>query len=284
MLQMRTPTHTHGKRRPHVVGRRCAIALCIAAALALASCGQSRHALRPPQQIIAPYDPAAGEVTWAVLPLRNESGTTAANTLALTDKLIVRADEIEGVTVLPLNRALSAMRQLGIAEPGTPAEVEQIAKALGVDGVLVGSVTAYRPYDPPLYGLGLALYARPERLQGREAGSSEMNVRRLVFQPTDYAYFRTFEHENTPTTSPVSVIGTMLDGTSHAVQEQVRMYADGRSEDVSALGWRSYLASMDRYTEFASWFAVQRLMDHEWIRLAGGASSGGSAWTSAQGR
>ena len=70
--------------------------------------------------------------------------------------------------------------------------------------------------------------------------------------------------------TPASVVSEYLDGKNHGVLMDLERYARGRHEADTALGWRRYLASMDLYTEYGAWRAVGRLIDHEWLRLAGG--------------
>ena len=133
---------------------------------------------------------------------------------------------------------------------------------MGVDGLIVGSITAFDPYDPPVLGLSLALYARPGAMDLR--GDPAVDTRSLQFQPTDYQYFPRSSFEG----SPASVISEHLDGKSHGVLIGIQDYAKGRHDPTSAYGWKRFLASMDLFTEFAAWHAVGRLLDHEWIRLA----------------
>jgi len=94
---------------------------------ALAACSSSNKPdLEAPRQILAPYDPMAGEVLWAIAPLRNETGTSLLDPLEVSDEIVAAAEQAQGVRALPLNRSLEAMRALELAQISTPAEARQL--------------------------------------------------------------------------------------------------------------------------------------------------------------
>jgi hypothetical protein len=231
---------------------------------AVAGCAQKEPRLKAPQVLVSPYDASRGEVLWAVVPLRNESGTTIADTYLVSDKVVAAASQVRGVRCLPLNRTIGAMRSLEMTELTNPADAEKLAKALGADGLIVGSITTYDPYNPPKLGLALALYTRPGLVTNRPAANSGTDTRKLTFQPTDYQYFPRSAHQD----APASVVSEFLDGKNHQVLMDVQAYAEGRHDERTALGWRRYLASMDLFSEFGAWHSVNRLLEHEWIRSA----------------
>ena len=236
------------------------IAAASAVGAILTGCTRDRDALVAPRVLLAPYDTSQGEVLWAVAPLRNESGTTEAEKGAVSDKVVAAVEQTEGLRCLPLNRTLEAMRALKIERVTTPAQVKQLAQAMGVDGILVGSITSYDPYTPSI-GIALALYARPgsmERWNGRQINPTVLEV-----QPTEKP---AAVRSNFPE-GPASVYSVSLDAKSHQVQMELREYGRGRVREDSALGWKRYMASMDLYTEFAAYHAVDGLLQSEWVRL-----------------
>jgi hypothetical protein len=243
--------------------RHAARRLSFALALLLAACAAKGPRLTPPQELVAPYDTARGEVLWGVVPLRNESGASVVDALGVSDKVAAAAAQVRGVRAVPVNRTIAAMRALKLTEIKGPEDLQTLATEMGVDGLIVGSITAWDPYDPPKLGLALALYARPGAMDRR--GAEALDTRRLEYQPTDYQYFPRTTYKETP----ASVVSEYLDAKNHAVLEQLQSYAQGRHDPTSAYGWKRYTASMDLFTEFAAWHAVSRLLDHEWIRLAG---------------
>lgn len=242
-----------------------ALVLATLAVIQMATgCAHKEPRLKAPQVLVSPYDASRGEVLWAVVPLRNESGTTVADTYMMSDKVVAAASQVRGVRCLPLNRTIAAMRSLGMVELANPSDAEKLAKALGADGLIVGSITAYDPYNPPKLGLALALYTRPGFVANRPAANGGMDSRKLTFQPTDYQYFPRSTYQE----APASVVSEYLDGKNHQVLMDVEAYSEGRHDERNALGWRRYLASMDLFSEFGAWHSVNRLLEHEWIRSA----------------
>lgn len=224
---------------------------------------KKRDPLTPPGVTVAPYDSARGDVLWAVIPPLNESGTSVVDIDRVGDSIVASVQQVRGVRCLPLNRSIDAMRSLayygGIE---TSSDANQIAEFLGVDAILVASITAYDPYDPPVFGLALALYARPGAMA--YGGQDALDTRALTASFSDFGTTAGLSFAG----EPVSVVSEYLDGRNHEVQYAVRAYAEGRSEAQSAMQWRIYLASMNLYTEFGAHHTVARLIDEEWLRLA----------------
>jgi hypothetical protein len=224
---------------------------------------QERDPLSPPGVTVAPYDATQGDVLWAVIPPLNESGTSVADSNVVGDAIVAAVQQVRGVRCLPLNRTIDAMRSLGFTRGiETSSDAHQIAEYLGADAVLVGSITAYDPYDPPTMGLALALYARPGAMA--QASRVSLDTRMLTGAFSDFGSTAGLNFAG----EPVSVVSEHLDGRNHEVQYAARAYAEGRSERQSAMQWRIYLASMDLYTQFAAHHTVGRLIDEEWLRLA----------------
>ncbi len=233
------------------------------AVLSACSTTRERDPLTPPGVIVSPYDAAQGDVLWAVIPPLNESGTSIANSNEVGDAIVAAVQQVRGVRCLPLNRTIDAMRSLGFyGGIETSSDALQIAEYLGADAVLVGSITAYDPYDPPTLGIALALYARPGAMA--QASSVSLDTRALTGAFSDFGTNAGLNFAG----EPVSVVSEYLDGRNHEVQYAARAYAEGRSERQSAMQWRIYLASMDLYTQFAAHHTVGRLIDEEWLRLA----------------
>lgn len=227
--------------------------------VALGGCASNKDARTPPQVHVAPYDTSQGEALWAVVPPANESGVSFADTNLVADALVAKLDEVRGIACLPLNRTIAAMRAKGINAVRSPAEARALANALGADALLVGSITAYDPYDPPKLGLALAVFARDVR--GTRTIADPM---RLQAAYTDHDAPVRSQYAD----RPVASISEHFDGANHEVQLALQRYAAGRHEPASALGWRGMLASMSLYVEFAAHEAVGRLIEQERLRLA----------------
>lgn len=229
---------------------------------AISGCASTRERLDTPAITVSPYDPLGGDMLFAVVPLRNESGTTLIDTMAISDDLVAAVQQVEGLRCLPLNRTIAALRVEEMQVVATPADVRLLAERLGVDGIIVGSVTAWDPYQPPVLGLSLALYLRPEALDARLA--SGIDVRELRYQPTEWSYFPASRFGD----QPASSVSLHLDARSHEIQKAITRYAIGRDDSRMPLGWRRYLDSMPMYTRFATHHSIGRLLDHEAVRLS----------------
>lgn len=222
-----------------------------------------REMMYPPGVIVSPYDTSEGDVLWAVLPPVNESGTSLADELLIGDSIVAAAQGIRGVRCLPVNRTVEAVRSLGFTRGiQSSSDAHKVAEYLGADAVLAGSITAYDPYDPPVLGLALALYARPGAMAN--AAQAKLDSRALTMAFTDFGTFDGLSFAG----EPVSVVSEHLDARDHSVLMAVRSYAQGRSDHTSALAWRVYTASMDLYTQFVAHHTVGRLIDEEWLRLS----------------
>lgn len=241
-----------------------ALLLAALAAVQLIAGCNSKPQLTVPQTLVAPYDVSKGDVLWAVVPLRNESGTTVVDPYQVSDKVVAAASQVRGVRCLPMNRTIAGMRAMELVELTSPEQAQKLATLLGADGIIVGSITSYDPYNPPKLGLALALYSRPGLLDSPGNGNGSIDTRKLSYQPTDYHYFP----RSTFKDAPESVVSEFLDGKNHQVLMDVQSYANGRSDPASALAWRRYIASMDLFCEFGAWHSVNRLLEHEWLRMA----------------
>lgn len=239
--------------------------LMLIASIFMGGCEMSpkRDQMYAPGVIVSPYDTFDGDVLWAVIPPRNESGTSLADDLAIGDSIVEAAQGIRGVRCLPLNRSIEAMRQLGFSRGiQSSSDAHKVAEYLGADAVLAGSITAYDPYDPPVFGLALALYAKPGTMAN--ASQSKLDSRALTMAFSDFGTYDglTFAGE------PVSVVSEHLNARNHEVLMAVKSYAQGRSDHQSALAWRVHIASMNLYTQFAAHHTIGRLIDEEWLRMA----------------
>jgi hypothetical protein len=227
-----------------------------ASALALSGCASKRDVLVAPNVIRSPYVETRGELLIAVAPPLNESGVSAIDVLAIGDELVAAVSEAEGLSGIPMNRTLAAMSARKLAGIRSPEDAKALAGALGVDGVIVPSITAYDPYDPPTIGLSLALFVQDTQL------TPHVDPKALAASYTD-------QQPGGPTTfkeRPAAAVVEHLDAANHQVLMSLKEYAKGRHDPKSALTWRRYTASMELYTEFAAYHTVRRLLEAEQTR------------------
>lgn len=247
--------------QPMPLMRRCrTLILSIAATLILSACASSERRLTSP--VVALHSPYGRPVVIAVAPLANESGTSAADELRLADRLIETLAEIQGVGVVPLNRTLDAMQALRVPRVSTPAEAHALARLLGADAIVVGSITAWDPYDPPRLGLNLALFGSGANVGA--SNSNDVDPRALQSASTDY----TLDASASPG-APLAAVSSMYDASNQALLMHVRDYATGRADPHSALSWQRYIKSMELFERFVSFCAVDELLASEQRRIAG---------------
>lgn len=117
-----------------------------------------------PDRIVVPqyHNPFPQLYRVAVLPFFNQSAepTLDGDQVALAYYNELQA--IPGFEVMPVGVArqmLEAYIRASGREPRSGADFQRLARFMGVDAVLVGSVTEYSPYYPPRLGLAVDWYA-----------------------------------------------------------------------------------------------------------------------------
>jgi len=94
----------------------------------------------------------------AVLPFFNQSAepTVDADRIALAYYNELQA--IRGFEVVPVGVTKTLLAASGLT-PRSEADFQKLAQFMGVDAIVVGSVTEYTPYYPPRLGLSVRWYA-----------------------------------------------------------------------------------------------------------------------------
>lgn len=213
-----------------------------------------------PSRIEAPY---AERQVWAIAPLRNESGSRFADGLNIADELTRVFEQVEGIDALPLNRVLEAMETLRMTRVETRNDALALREALGVDALVVGTMTHYDAYDPPKFGMALDLYAAPVIPENRP-----LDIRGLSWAPTgDKAGIRrdTLYRQSQPVTS----VSTYFDAGGQGTKAMLDRYAYGRGTTPDAMHERRlYTINMNLFQEFASFETGSQMIWAEWQRLA----------------
>ena len=94
----------------------------------------------------------------AVLPFYNQSADPTINQDQIALHYYNELQQVPGFEVMPVGVAKLEAERSGI-QPHTGEDFQQLARHLGVDAVVVGSVTEYSPYYPPRLGLAVRWYA-----------------------------------------------------------------------------------------------------------------------------
>lgn len=234
------------------------------AALWLSGCA----ALMPKQGADPLVSPYAERRVWAIAPLRNESGSLQVDGAVMADLLAHQLENASNIDVMPVNRVLAAMEALQMRQITSGPEAMKLLATLGADGLIVGTVTAYDPYDPPKLGMAIELYSSP-----RLEAAHQSDLRRLASAGTD---------DGPPAPAarirqPVSLVSAFFDAADPEVRRKLARYAYRRrvQKDPDFVFQkdqeepeRMYRISMDLYSEFVSYVMSWRLLKAESQRLA----------------
>lgn len=207
--------------------------------------------------------PYGARQVWAVAPVRNETGSRYPDGFVMADELSRAFEQVEAIDVLPLNRVLEAMDTLRIPEVQTKSDAIALREALGIDALVVGTMTHYDAYDPPKMGLALDLYAWPA-----EMAPTPLDIKGLSWAPTsDAAGVRrnTLYRQG----QPVTTISAYFDAGGVGTKKLIQDYAYGRGTTPDTLHERRlYTINMNLFQEFVGYEAGSQMIWAEWKRMA----------------
>jgi len=253
-----TTAQLHTKHpRPPRNPRRVRGALMVAASFALCSCAQRE----PHVPLATPYA-VPSQILIAVAPLINESGTTIVDELHVADNIANTIQGIDGLGAIPVNRTIAAMRASGLSFVLEPDEAIALAKTLGADAIIVGTITAWNPYQPLQIGMSLALFPASDAMYGYTP--VPLDPRALTAAATEYGL-----PDSWIVGRPVAILSEFFDGEDPGVMASVRIYAEHRDEPPHALRERRFTTSMKLFAKFVSHELVRKLLDIESARLTG---------------
>ncbi len=227
------------------------IVLLMAAGAPLPACS-SKTPLQAPATLASPYP---GVQLWAVAPFANESGVSSVDTQRIADHFVEEIEQAEGLNAVAVNRAIAAMRRLDMAAVATPAHAASLIKALGVDGLIVGTVTAYDPYQPLKFGAAIQLY-RGE--PGHRNDIDPVAMTRSRSEPASPGALRS--------DVPAAQASGVFDASNHQVIQWREQYAAGRAVPGSAYGTAIYTVDMELYTQFVAYRLLHDLLQAERAR------------------
>lgn len=237
--------------------------LWILAALLLGGCNYGKGA----DPLMSPY---TDRRLLAVVPLRNESGSLQIDGVKVAEYLARHLENASNVDVVAVNRVLVAMDATGIRAVRSTADVYQLMGVLGVDGIVIGTVTNFDPYDPPKLGMAIELYSNP-----RSEPARAPDIRGLQSAAVDRA---PLPAARVPRPTSVSAY---LDASDPDVRAQLKRYASNRGQvnkrddewvrnplEEDDQAWRFYRINSDLYTEFVCYVMSWRLLKAETDRLS----------------
>jgi hypothetical protein len=222
------------------------ISFLFIACVAAGGCSETKKTYGRERQLELP---GAQARVWAVAPVINLSGQRGVDPLLQADILYQQLQTVHGLTVIPVDRVAQVYTALRIEQVQTPEQAYAVMDALGCQGLVVGTVTQFDPYNPPKFGGSLQLFERPGSYNRRPTP----DVRELInaaSPPTD----------SLPQSPDFAQVVGMFDAANGSVRDAVLDYATGRHEPAGPMAEREYFASMDRYAGFAWHSLTEQLL------------------------
>ena len=186
--------------------------------------------------------PNTGRAIWAVAPAINLSGQREVDPLLQADLVYEQVQQVRGLTVVPVNSVVEVYAALGIVQVNSAEQAALVCDLLGCDALLVPTVTAYDPYNPPKLGASLHLFLKPGSY-ARPATVDPRELARAASPPAD---------QSLPAAADASFVQAVgvFDAANGSVREALLGYAKGRNDPAGPMGAKEYLVSMDRYCGF----------------------------------
>ena len=204
-------------------------------------------------------NPYPQPTTLAVTVFLNQSGSEALDPVAVTDQFYTELQQVPGLQVIPVNRVLAALAQLRIDHVRGPEDAINLADLLGADGIIVGAITRYDPYYPPVMGMVVQLYSRQEKMVAAEPNRVEPWQMARAAAP--------LEMPMSPELRPKASLVRIYDARAKEVVKRLQAYAKPRGGDQSPYGWKKYTTRAN-YLGFVSHEIIGELLTLEQQRLA----------------
>ena len=202
--------------------------------------------------------PGKVKAVWAVAPAINLSGQEPVAALLQADLVYSQLQQVHGVTVIPVNRVVEVFVSLRLDKIQTPEQAALVCDLLGADAIVVPTVTAYDPYNPPKFGASLQLMAKP----GSFVRSVKVDPRQLARSASPGLNDPTAMIDSADFIQSVG----MFDASNGTVRQMVIEYADGRNNPAGAMGANEYFHSMDRYCSFVYYTLIDDLLHSPKLR------------------
>lgn len=186
------------------------------------------------------YLPGSERQVWAIAPAVNISGQDQIDPLLQSDLVYQELQKVHGLTVIPVDRVAEVYASLRIDKVETEKQAYDVCKLLGCDALIVPTITAYDPYNPPKFGASLQLFVKPGTLKRMP----KLDPRELERSPTAITLPVIEEPKD------MAQVVEMYDASDGTVRDEVGKYAKGRSDPNGPLGVDEITVSMDRYCAF----------------------------------
>ncbi len=186
--------------------------------------------------------PGIRRQVWAVAPAINLSGQREVDPLLQADLAYQQCQQINGLTVIPVNRVVEVYAGLRIERIQTQEQATAVCEILGCDALVIPTITAFDPYEPPKFGGSLQLFRGPRFIAPPEEAEAEEAAAAAAAARANGAKVK-------PATF-LQAVG-MFDASNGSVRDAVLDYAKGRHDPLGPMGTKEYFVSMDRYCGFA---------------------------------
>jgi hypothetical protein len=185
------------------------------------------------------FAPKTGPRSIAIAPTLNLSGQRV-DPLLQSDIVFQELQQVRGLVVIPVNRVAETFMALRITQIESNEQAAVVCEQLGVDALLVPTITLWDAYNPPKMGASLQLFVA-NGLQMRRRG---IDPREITRQATPG------EMESLPRNADFIQATRMFDAQSGHTRSRISAYAAGRHDPLGPMGEREYLLHMDRYAAF----------------------------------
>lgn len=196
------------------------------------------------------FSPRYAPRSFAVAPAINLSGQRQPEPLLQADLLFTELQQVRGITVVPVNRVVQAYAGLGIRQVESAGQAAQVCEAIGVDALIIPTITAFDPYDPPKMGASLQTFVRKSR-----DADGKLDVRQLGRDRTERV-------QSTPEKADFIQEAKLFDAAAGTTRIRVTEYAKGRIDPTGALGEREFYMNMDRYASFVWHELIEETLHH----------------------
>lgn len=204
------------------------------------------------------FMPGVKRQVWAVAPVQNLSGEKGVDPLLQADLVYQQLQQVQGLTVIPVNRTAEVFASLRLEKVQSEEQAALVCDLLGCDGLVVTSVTAYDPYNPPKLGAAVQLFRKRGDF-ARQAGLSPREMAKMAAPP---------DAGSLPRDPGLLQVVGMYDAQNGSVRSALTRYAEGRNDPVGPYAAKEYLVSMDRYCGFVYHVLIADLLVSPKLRHA----------------
>jgi len=201
------------------------------------------------------YNPTPKPRTWAVTPFLNQSGSEHIDVMAMTDEFYFELQQVEGLVVVPVDRVLSELADLGLTQGiKSPTDAMTLAEALEIDGVIAGAITRYDPYYPPKLGVTVQLYARDDNKIDAPAHHINPGQLARAGKPFRLSALRPLQAR--------AGVTRIIDADQDQVVQRIKQYAKDRTGSDRPTKWRTYITRRN-FLRFVSHEIIGELLARE---------------------